>query len=59
MSDPATECGKTYCNGARMCIAPCASDFDCKTGNYCAAGTCTVKQVNGTSCGAIHCDEQV
>ncbi len=53
-TDPQSECGLTYCNGASACIAACAGDSDCKSGNYCAGGACTARQGNGQACGGAN-----
>src|SRR5204863_276413 len=40
-----------YTCGATACAGNCTVDSDCASGNYCAAGVCTLLLANGASCG--------
>ena len=49
-TDPAAECGTTFCSGATACLASCSSDGQCKAGHFCNGGTCTPRRSTGTAC---------
>ncbi|MBI3200834.1 MAG: hypothetical protein HYZ29_04755 [Myxococcales bacterium] len=44
-----TDCAPYTCS-ANKCSTPCGSDSDCTSGNYCDAGVCKGKQLNGAAC---------
>src|SRR5205807_1216158 len=45
-----------YLCGPQACLGNCASDADCASGNFCAAGICTALLANGGPCaGANQC----
>ncbi|MBM4378171.1 MAG: S8 family serine peptidase [Deltaproteobacteria bacterium] len=39
-TDPASDCGATFCGGAGACLAACGSDADCKAGFVCSGTSC-------------------
>jgi Cys-rich repeat protein len=48
----------TLCDGNERCVAPCASDADCPSGDWCRAGnpnTCRVQIASGEACSASFC----
>jgi hypothetical protein len=53
----APSCSPYSCNGASAsCPTSCAADTDCIGGDFCSAGVCMLKTVNGGACnGAIEC----
>lgn len=48
----AADCGEYVCSSATACKTSCASDLECVSGYYCAAGACVVKKGNGAPCAA-------
>src|SRR5207245_3240396 len=48
-------CSSNLC-GPQSCLGNCTSDVDCVSGNFCAAGICTLLLANGDRCaGASQC----
>jgi hypothetical protein len=59
-------CNGFKCDGAAACQSTCGVDGDCANGYYCAAGSCTLKIVQGNPCatdnqcgGGDHCVDGV
>jgi MYXO-CTERM domain-containing protein len=56
-STTSASCAPYTCNSSlTACGSGCGVDTDCVAGNYCSAGACKLKEVNGTACtGANMC----